>query len=544
MIYFGTSIGIAVRGNHLEIVCIRGRGRRVSVAGFLRIENYRSRPVEQIAEEYRRFRKANHAMTTSAVVALPRELGLLRSLELPAEIGQNLAQAVGYQVDTLHPFEEGGVYFDYAVLPGPGEAEQPAAGSPRRPLRVAVGLAEKKQLDDLYDWFCAAGIDVRAFTFSTAALYQALRKGARAWRPERAEEAAHQASGLVVIDRLPEAIEILGLGLDGSFYSKQCAAAQPLEREIAFCASELRWSGQEQPAVLWIGEDDAPQGQIAGTVCLDGQLESRPSIGETLKSGEFRLERAFTAYSAALLGLDRRLSLSPPKAGLRWNLLPLEKRVYRSHWAYTAAYVLGAIALLLPAIWVVSGWAQDRNYSAHLDRQINALKPRVQYVDKLDARQKGLLTKLEMLKQEQDDAAKKMEALEELTRLLPNSVWLISLQINGDQVFFTAQGSAAAGLLQTLSQSLYFDQAQFQSAVTKNAEGKEMFQIRMRLRDVPLRAAAAPVPPPLAAAPGVASPTATAAPPAVPVNGTQASPPAAPTNAAQPAPSAKRGKQQ
>jgi Tfp pilus assembly protein PilN len=225
-----------------------------------------------------------------------------------------------------------------------------------------------------------------------------------------------------------------------------------------------------------------------------GRLAPLPAVAAGSPGGaaEFRLPESFTAYATALLGLERRLPLTPPRPGLRWNLLPAEKRVYRSHWAYTTAYALGTLAVLLAAAWPVTGWVQDRTYAAHLDRQIAALRPRVQYVDKLDARQKGFLVKLGALKREQEDIGRKMEALRELTRLLPNSVWLNSAQIGDTQVYLVGQGEAVAGLLQTLSQSAYFDQPQFYSTVTRNAEGKEVFQIRMRLRDVPLRPWAAP----------------------------------------------------
>ena len=456
---------------------------QVAVAGFLRMENNRSRPVEEVAEQYRRFRKAHHAMTASAIVALPRESGLLRVLELPAEIGQNLAAAVGYQVDTLHPFEEGGVYFDYALLPAPGGQAPPAAGTgtSRGPVRVAVGLAEKRSVDELYDWCCRAGIDVAGFTFSTAALYQALQKGA----------------GLIVLDRQAASTEILGLAADGGFCSRQCRAGQSLEREIEFCAAELRCSGHDEHPVLCVGEAAESADTVPPGVRLEpGRLAPLPAVAADSPSGaaEFRLLESFTAYATALLGLDRRLPLVSPTPGLRWNLLPAEKRVYRSHWAYTTAYALGTLAVLLAAAWPVTGWVQDRTYAAHLDRQIAALRPRVQYVDKLDGRQKGLLVKLEALKREQEDIGRKTQALQELTHLLPNSVWLNSVQISDTQVYLAGQGEAAASLLQTLSQSAYFEQPQFQSAVSKNAEGKEVFQIRMRLRDVPLRASAAPPP--------------------------------------------------
>jgi Tfp pilus assembly protein PilN len=498
MMYFGTSIGIAIRGDDLEAVCMRGRWKRVAVAGFLRIQNYRSRPVAEVAEQYRRFRKATHAMTTSAIVALPRESGLLRILELPAEIGQNLAAAIGYQVDTLHPFEEGGVYFDYAVLPAPGVPTPPTAetGISRSPVRVAVGLAEKPSVDELYDWCCRAGIDVAGFTFSTAAFYQALEKGA----------------GLMVLDRQGGSTEILGLAADGGFCSRQCHADEALEREIGFCAAELRWSAQDEHPVLCVGEEGEGAAAMPPGVRLEPGLPAPlPAVAAGSPGGaaEFRLKESFTAYATALLGLERRLPLTPPKPGLRWNLLPAEKRIYRSHWAYTTAYAMAALIVLQAAAWVAIGWVQDRNYAAYLDRQISALKPRVQYADKLDADQKALLVKLETLKREQGDLGRKMGALQELTHLLPDSVWLNAMQISDVQVYFIGQAEAAAGLLQTLSQSAYFEQPQFQSAVSKNSEGKEVFQIRMRLRDVPLHTTALP---PAAPDSGAPQPMATGAP--------------------------------
>jgi Tfp pilus assembly protein PilN len=363
-------------------------------------------------------------------------------------------------------------------------------------VRVAVGLAEKRSVDELYDWCCRAGIDVAGFTFSTAALYQALQKGA----------------GLIVLDRQGGSTEILGLAADGGFCSRQCRAGQALEREIEFCAAELRWSAQDEHPVLCVGEQGegagaGPPGAPESGARLEPLLLAPlPAVAAGSPGGaaEFRLQESFTAYATALLGLERRLPLTPPRPGLRWNLLPAEKRIYRSHWAYTAAYALAAMIMLQAAAWAAIGWVQDRNYAAYLDRQISALKPRVQYADTLDAGQKALLVKLVTLKREQGDVGRKMGALQELTRLLPNSVWLNSVQISDVQVYFMGQAEAAAGLLQTLSQSAYFDQPQFQSAVSKNTEGKEVFQIRMRLRDVPLLTTAQP--------PGAPQPMATGAP--------------------------------
>ncbi len=515
--YLGTSIGIAIRGNHLEVVCLRGRGRRVTVSGFLRIEDFLTRPVGEVAQQYQRFRKENHALTSSAMVALPRGAGLLRILDLPAEVAPNLAQAVAYQVDSLHPFEEGSVYFDYAVLPEPpaeagGNGTGAGSNGQRGRLRVAVALVERGTLDRLYQWCCQAGIDVAGFTFSTAALYQALN-GPGGRRP------------LVVLSNGGEtqgepALEILGIAADGAFYSKEVASTAPLPREIEFCAAELRVQREENPFVLSIGDGTLPPiewGQNArlGEGFLAVTPEVRPAGRESRpRQAEFRLREHFVAYAAALTGLERRLPGMAPPPGLRWNLLPVEKRIYRSHWAYTAAYVLAALVLALGATWAATGWVQDRLYASWLNSEINRLAPRVQYLERLDSRQQSQLLKLGLLQGQKQDITQKLEAWRELTRLLPATAWLQSLQFTENQVLASGQADAASGLLQLINQSAYFQQPEFLGAIAKNAEGKEVFQVRMRLREV---AVAPPVPAPPAplssAVPAGAGAPAAAAPP-------------------------------
>lgn len=500
--YFGTSIGIAIRGNALDVVCLRTRGMGITVAGALRIDDFLARPAHEIAKQYEQFRKEHNASFTSAVVALPRSAGLVRTLELPPEVAPNLAQSVGYQVDSLHPFEEGAVYYDYSVLAAPADAHEEAGerrsenGASR--LRVAVALAEKSSLDTLYERFRDVGIDVSAFTFSTAVLYEALIASARR-RP------------LLLFDRAVPATEVLGIAADGSFYSHEVPAGAPLEREAEFCAAELRWKDGETPALLWAGEPESAEIAIGERSRLEeGHLSPLPQS----PTGFYLAER-LVAYAAALSGLELRLPGLGPAPGLHWNLLPAEKRVSRSHWAQTAAYALAALVVLLAVVWGTTGLVQDRLYAAAVNRQVQTLAPRVQYLDKLETHQKQMLQKLEIIQNERDDVTHKLDAVQELTRLLPPTAWVQSLQFTEKQVAFSGVAESASGILQSLNQSSYFQQPEFVAPISKNQEGKEVFQIRARLRDVPLMVPAPPAASPVASAPA-ATPAQPAAVPAAP----------------------------
>lgn len=506
MISFGTSIGIAIRGDNLEIVCARGRWNRVAVTGFLRIENFLSRPRGEVAELYRRFRKENHAPAASATVALGRGAGLIRFLDLPAEVAPNLAQAVEYQVDLLHPFEEGSMAWDWALLPGgvgPSGQAAEKAGAPPAGLSVGVALAEKQAVEKLADWFSAAGIDVACFTLAGVAMYRALRTAAA---PARA---GSQAAPLVLLDGHGSTVEILGIAQDGRFSWREVPASAALEREVALCAAELRIA-EGAYAVTLAGRFDGerpPFGkrleELLGASWPEVRLPRSPRP-------DFRLAETFAAYAAALPGLELQVSGLGRRRGLTWNLLPPEKRVYHSHWAYTAAWILAVVVFSLGVARIAAGWVQDRYYSSWLDSQSRALAPRVQYLERLDSKQKNLLVKIEALEREQRNVARKMEAWRELTRLLPNTVWLQSMSMTENQVTVSGQAESAAGLLQTVGQSPCLEQPEFLSAVAKNNEGRETFQIRMRLRETPLISvpaaiAAAPVPT-AGGAPAAASP--------------------------------------
>jgi len=505
MISFGTSIGIAVRGDNLEIVCARGRWNRVVVTGFLRVENFLSRPQGEVAELYRRFRRENHAATTSATVALPRGAGLIRFLNLPAEVAPNLAQAVEYQVDLLHPFEEGSMAWDWALLPASPprragssrQAEETSGQQLPASLSVGVALAEKQAVEKLADWFRAAGIDVACFTLAGGAMYRALRAAAAP------AQAGSQAAPLVLLDGHGSTVEILAIASDGRFSWREVPASAPLEREVALSAAELRIAEGAYAVTLAGHFEGSPPvagrrlEQLLGT----SSPEMRPPRSPEQKRvraldgrrPEFRLAEAFAAYAAALPGLEAGLPGLGRRRGLNWNLLPREKRVYRSHWAYTAACVLAVVALSLGAARVTAGWVQDRYYSAWLDSQTRALVPRVQYLERLDSKQKVLLVKIVALEREQRNVVRKMGAWSELTRLLPSTVWLQSMSLTENQVTVVGQAESAAGLLQTIGQSPYFEQPEFISAVARNNEGREAFQIRIRLRETPLVNTPAPV---------------------------------------------------
>ncbi len=422
MLTLKTSIGIAVRGADLEFLCLKRRISGMAAGETMRLENFRAMRPGEAGATYAAFLKRQGMSSANATVSLPRSETLLRVLALPVEAESNLAKAVEYQVDGLHPFDEGGVDYDFTVI------HKDQAG-----IRVAVVMVKKEITQSYYEWFSQAGIPVSGFTSSSPAYFQAL--------------AAERAQGpLILLDGHHGRIELLGIST-AAVVSKELPA-ESLERELELCRAQMRLAPEAMPQILTTGDASVPGASA---------------------------RRDFEVYATALAGMGGEFSI---------NLLPNEKRVYRSPWAAAPTYALAALAALLALGVVARGPIQDRLYIRRLETEIAKLDMKVRYVDKLDTQQRKTLDRLLLLRAQKSETVTKMHVMVELTRLLPPAIWLQQAEVREGAVNLTGVADTSASLLPLLGSSQYFRNAEFLAAPNKNQEGKDVFRVRARLAQV------------------------------------------------------------
>lgn len=208
MLTWKTVIGIAVKGDDLEFVCLKRGLDGVHESGRMTLKDFR----HQDGAAYRQFLRTQGLSSANAVVALPRKDVLVRTIALPVEAANNLDQAVSYQVDNLHLYEEGGVYYGYSVWKKDANR-----------IHVAVVMVEKGLAATYYDWFAQAGIPITALTASPAVLYSA---------------ASMQEAPMFVLTPQGDSVEILGISQD-FLLSRETPHAH-LDRELQICRSEMR----------------------------------------------------------------------------------------------------------------------------------------------------------------------------------------------------------------------------------------------------------------------------------------------------------------
>lgn len=470
-------IGIDVQAGSLIAICVKRQWKRVRVTGRLEIPDYRTVGPEQCGKLYREFLRRNGLKAPWTVVALPRAHVLLRWLNFPQAVEKDLASAVAYQLDSLHPFEEGAIYWDFAAW----KKFSGGADGPGR-IEVPVAIAEKKFVDETAAWFREAGIGVSQFTVSTAALWAALAERLLA----RVATDPRHTPAFFALNAAPGTLQFIGYA-PGSLVSKEVpiltgerengeAIRALVERELDLARSELRLAADDRPPLILCGKSltfDLADGSRPFNFAVSSadELFSLPASG----AEDFRLQENATAFAAALEAADRSLPIA-------LNLLPAECRTFQSPLVYFPAYALSGLIVVLAILLGLRGTIQDWRYEQYIERQIQSLEPQVTLVEATQEHSRKMYDRLTVLSDTHNAATGPIELLNELTRLLPDDAWLQDLQYDGDTVSLGGFAKSASPLLQVLANSPYFENPQFLSAIAKLPDGKEAFRIGVRLR--------------------------------------------------------------
>jgi len=134
-------------------------------------------------------------------------------------------------VDSLHPFEEGGVDYSYSLLARDADGGR---------LHVVVVMVEKGIAASYYEWFSQAGIPISGFTTSAAVLYGL----------------ALESAPVFIVSRQGETAEILAVAGNANILSREVHLAA-LDRELQLCRAEMRLADDadvrtiEQPDIAY-----------------------------------------------------------------------------------------------------------------------------------------------------------------------------------------------------------------------------------------------------------------------------------------------------
>jgi len=415
---FGAGAGIEIAGppgtESLRVVAVRVRPGRVRVLGELTVADPHQ-AAGTWGTDCTAFLRKFGLGRAPVTVLLPRRDVIVRQIVLPGVADRDLASAIEFQIDGLHPYADTDAVTSWARLPGTSS--------------ILVAITRRAVIERWITLFAEAGIKIGSFSCSAAAVYAVRRLFGS---PERAPG---PSSGIIAYEETESGAEIYGESAARPVFSALFDA--PLERACALAAAEMRIdSPNSQPLAEMLGMAPA----LAGA----------------------------TAAAAAC-----------PFLSLPLNLLPEGNREHSSRAVWIASTASGITVLALAGALSAFPRYEDREYLKALSAEIAKVQPLANRSVSLDAQITTARSHIAILDDVRRHSKADMDALGELTRILPPPTWINLLELNRSQVTIAGETPQTAPLLQVIDSSPLFDASEFAQPPVRAGSG-EAFRIRAK----------------------------------------------------------------
>jgi Tfp pilus assembly protein PilN len=325
-----------------------------------------------------------------------------------------------------------------------------------------VALAEKSRVSEFNRALQDLGLHLSAVTLGAAAMAGLLKSQL----PPLALIACGRGTG----------VELLSFH-QGNLSATQEIPIEPVaslqqrfERERHRVLAALPLS--DPAAIPWFVSGPMPP---AFSALLEG-ASPLPPPKLNLRKGSAEGGFDWPALAAAYAGLVRR------GAAPTINLLPPDERWQPHAAARLPVYALSAMASLLALILASHAWIERAFYSRALDRELHRLDVHAQQIRGQNQETSSLEARAAVLENVRSSNLQKLHMLQQLTKLLPDGTWLQELNMSEDTVDINGYSSHAADLVQPLENSPYFTQVEFTAPITRDNQNREVFRIRMRLK--------------------------------------------------------------
>ena len=415
----GTGVGIEIGREDLACTVARVRPSGVTILGSLEIRRFREQPAAEWGAVYGNFLKKLGQSHLAAHVLLPREAVIVRQLSLPGVADKDLAAALQFQIDSLHPYPEEDMVSDFARI-----GKTPA---------ILIGICRRAVVDQFHTLLAEAGIKVLAFTFPAASLYSAVR-----------------------LLRMPPADGFLALGEHNGEWE---AYGESPSRPVFSARMDESF--------------DRAQSLALAELRLPPETEVR-SLPDVLpvpvaRPVEYDLNRSAILYATAVAGACPWLSLST-------NLLPPDLRRASSRLIYVPTVVLATLVVITAVMLSAYSSYEDKQYLAKLQIEIQRLQPKAQQAAALDKRIVTVRNHTQALDNFRKRLKDDMNAINDLTNILAPPAWLNSLQVTRDAISISGEADRAESLLKMLDSSKQFRRSEFMLPIARGTTG-EAFSI-------------------------------------------------------------------
>jgi Tfp pilus assembly protein PilN len=463
MIYLKTSIGVELRGEDILFSALQSNFSGGVFTHFKRIKLFRLSSRVDLQREINHFFKSNRLSKDNIVLGIPRKDIVLRYLDLPPEVADNLKQVVQYQVQSFEPTEEDRYYYDYALINN---------NSPRKKLSILLVMVRKAVLDYHLDLLNELGIRPTTIVGSSMGLANIFLYSRKEVRDKTFMLADLSSSG----------IELLALRHGALVYSREVAKENNqswkdlILNEVDEAASKMRLEPEDAvEKIILAGESsESAHGELKVSIPDCELMKSSMPFDIPGENKPF-LQEASSALVLAFTGAVRR-------PAIKINLLPGELRIHQTRWAYVPFVILGLAIIALLLAFGFRQTFQNQVLIRELDQEIKKLDAPVKRVQSIQTQAEDLGKRIQSIEGILQKRDMNLEILQELTAILPQDTYLISYNYKDGTIQLAGLSGSSSDLIPKLEKSSLLKDVVQKGPIFKDPQtGKDRFSYEAKL---------------------------------------------------------------
>ena len=457
-----TSLAVRLTDAHTEFLCLQGSGARAKVTGQLTIPS--ASPGQEsdsdtalLKKKVAAFLKKNKICNGQVFVSIPREDVVLREIQLPMVVEENLQQVLTYELDRYTPFANDEAHFAFQIV---------ARNSDANTLTLLFTAVEKVRLQRYLTRLLLLGVTPTAMEVTSTAILCTLRQ-IRKLRDTSPPLPAPLRAMVDVSETGYELIIAEGPHLRYTrSISKRDDLVMHLGEEMDKGIAAIKRKRQDVQEVILA--QTGTQGERLSLDTLAAHLGVPVTAAEP-----------FASESMVLVGLGLRgLQNDPPAI----NLLPRQTKSQSQRRRYAPTMALLALVGCLTLGYLSIEVTNTRSTLQDTNDQLRTLSPQIAAMTTLQDEATAAEQQLQELESLAVDHLGVLDVLKELTTIVPDLNWLTNLTYKGHSITLTGKTkSSAAHLISLLEHSSIFYDVNFSEPVS----GQE-FRIQAKVRTLPV----------------------------------------------------------
>ena len=465
MFSLDSAVGIEIRGSSLVFATVSKGLQDYVLRNCELVEHYKELPLADLYARVQQFGEASGFDRENVILGLPRDQVVVRQIELPLEVEENLDQVVRFQVEKFQPIEEGQSYCDYMVLERDIEAKK---------ILLQTIMVPRPVLDECLELFHELNLYPAAIRCSSVGLFHLFSAH---------DDRYPKKHPCLVVDVGFEGVEFVLVGGPEKFLSEKVLLSnddltfqrllQELERFFSHAA---------------VAAEGLEKIYLSGLLADHFLEDFREKFGDCELLSEklnMKSENSVNSDMSGWLGaIGLAISGTSKSRPGKLNLIPPEKRVIAERASLVTTLLLAGLLVIMGFAVTTREYIQQRQLLGQVEAQIQALQSRVDETMALRSQKDERQAELDELRNLMAGRQKVLLVLKELTEMIPEESFLQNLNVQGDRVSMTGFSSSASALLKSLLDSQYLGTVESRYITPdRTMQNREKFSFEATVRE-------------------------------------------------------------